>query len=159
VQKLAYDDSLAQPGVKGQWRLHMGMDEYPFFPADTEPGFLARYLDGLNQDVNLVIFKNAIFGGPPAPEGVRRISGYTLSDMEGGGTLYKYVFKTAHVASVGVHDASVSTGTSINLDPKIGFMVHLQGPRLQKYFEPGCCIGEPACNGTSASHGLMFCRW
>jgi hypothetical protein len=154
VQSEAYQDSLAQPGVKGQWRLHMDIDEYPFFPADIEPGFFVRYLDSLNPEVSVVMFKNVIFGGAPAPEGVRRISGYTLSDTKGiYRTLKKYVIKTAHVASVGVHDASACVGSKIDLDPTIGFTAHLQGPRLQKYFEPGCCAGEPACNGTSASHG------
>jgi hypothetical protein len=41
----------------------MDIDEYPFFPEDTAPGFLLRYLNSLRTKVGIVYFKNVVFGG------------------------------------------------------------------------------------------------
>lgn len=48
---------------KNTFRLFMDIDEYPFFPEDTAPGFLLRYLNSLRTKVGIVYFKNVVFGG------------------------------------------------------------------------------------------------
>ena len=69
AQLKAYDDSIGQArlyhGDRTLWLMHLDVDEYPFSPLDTRPGFLVRFIAHLPPNVSQVVMRSLFFGGPP----------------------------------------------------------------------------------------------
>ena len=121
---------------ESDWQINFDMDEYPFAPDDTDPGFLLRVLETLQQQfpaASEFSCKNLVFLGKPsqADHVMERMLRRTPQPMN---ALDKPIFRPQLVASQ-VHHNRLRQGSSVDVDPRVLRMNHYWGARLQQWGE------------------------
>ncbi|XP_022079720.1 uncharacterized protein LOC110973325 [Acanthaster planci] len=143
TQAGAYLDCLERWGNLSSWQLGVDMDEYPFLPADREPGFLARYLREFDTSsptaasISELSMQNFLYLGKPLdvakhPILIDRIWRRT---KEPANHLVKPVYRPAAVRWPDIHHNSLKYGTRKILPETDLRMNHYWGARLQNWGE------------------------
>ena len=76
MQIKGYQDCLDRFGSESTWQTALDIDEYPFSPSDTEPGFLARFVKNYsakNPEVSEICMQNFPFLGKPISKSEREL--------------------------------------------------------------------------------------
>ncbi|XP_038076243.1 uncharacterized protein LOC119744399 [Patiria miniata] len=141
TQAGAYADCIQRWGDLTSWQLGVDMDEYPFVPADREPGFLARYLRAFDSSsptaasISELSMPNYLYLGKPLdvkkhPLLIDRI---WRRSKKPANHLVKPVYRPAAIRHPDIHHNSLKYGTSKTLPDNGLRMNHYWGSRLQNW--------------------------
>ena len=136
TQVSAYQHCIDNFGRESVWQAAIDIDEYPFSPVDTRPGFLSRFIKNftkLDPTVSEICMENFLFLGKPLPLELlmERIWRRTPKPAN---PLVKPIYKPANVRSQ-VHHNHIMTGHSTNAPTDQLRMNHYWGARLQNWGE------------------------
>ena len=140
TQMAAYHDCNVRWGKNSTWQTSPDIDEYPFSPEDTKPGFMKRSILAINasyQDVSEISMKNYIFLGKALNEKIHPI----FIDRFWRRTPYPFnnrvkpIYRPTRVVSAGVHRNLMRTGNRIEAPEQQLRMNHYWGARLQDWGE------------------------
>ena len=104
-----YQNCLDTFGQESTWQTAIDMDEYPFSPSDTEPGFLTRFLeqfDARNRDLSEVSMQNYLFLGKPL-ERELFFDRYHRRTPKRSNNLVKPIYKPLNVRAVIHHNTII----------------------------------------------------
>ena len=136
TQVTAYQHCIDNFGSESTWQTAIDIDEYPFSPVDTEPYFLARFVNkhsAKHPNVAEICMENFLFLGKP----LRRellVERLWRRDKQRSNKLVKPIYKPANV-SASVHHNNILSGSSVHADEKELRMNHYWGARLQNWGE------------------------
>jgi len=126
---VGFQHNIDHYGREYEWQLQFDIDEYPFHPRDTEPGFLHRLLFNTPHSYSQVLFNNYIFHGWRdwdkeflVEQLDLRISSIAKKN------LVKPAFRVDQVKRAGIHQ-NVMKGNG-NQRQKEARMNHYWGPRV-----------------------------
>ena len=131
-----YQNCLDTFGQESTWQTAIDMDEYPFSPSDTEPGFLTRFLeqfDARNRDLSEVSMQNYLFLGKPL-ERELFFDRYHRRTPKCSNNLVKPIYKPLNVRA-SIHHNKMKKGISRNAPDNELRMNHYWGARLQDWGE------------------------
>lgn len=136
TQISAYQHCIDHFGRENTWQAAIDIDEYPFSPVDTKPGFLSRFIKQFsekNPDVSEICMQNFLFLGKPLPLELlmERIWRRTPRPSN---PLVKPIYKPANVRAQ-VHHNNIMQGQSTNAPTNELRMNHYWGARLQNWGE------------------------
>ncbi|EFJ15595.1 hypothetical protein SELMODRAFT_422639 [Selaginella moellendorffii] len=143
-QDNSYAHFLANYNRSGGWAIEMDVDEYPFSPTDTNPGFLARFLRRTGtSEVSQILLQCMLFmGNPMGDPGNWVIERYQRRKRESEGTIpgfhsrQKPIFRpalTEGVTTFDPHKFVMRIGATIVAEEKEMRMNHYWGPRLTDF--------------------------
>lgn len=136
TQVAAYRHCVDTFSHENQWQAAIDIDEYPFSPKDTSPGFLYRYLKDYSKfhpSVSELSMQNFLFLGKPLDKElmIERLFRRTHGPSN---TLVKPVYKPNKVVA-GIHHNGLKSGSSVNAPYLELRMNHYWGARLQNWGE------------------------
>ena len=136
TQVKAYQDNIDRFGNLSKWQVAIDLDEYPFSPSDTKPGFLVRFIQGFEKKhpaASEITMKNYLFLGKPLEEEFlfQRIWRRTPKPANG---LVKPIYLPLKVTAQ-VHHNYLNSGHSIDAPDEQLRMNHYWGARLQNWGE------------------------
>ncbi len=136
TQVASYQDCIDKYSHENQWQVAIDIDEYPFSPVDTEPGFLFRYLKHYSEyhgDMSELTMQNFLFLGKPQDKElmIERLLRRTHSPAN---ALVKPIYKSNNVRAQ-VHHNSLKIGRSQVAPTGELRMNHYWGARLQGWGE------------------------
>lgn len=136
TQVSAYQHCIDNFGQESVWQAAIDIDEYPFSPVDTRPGFLSRFIKNftkLNPTASEICMQNFLFLGKPLPLELlmERIWRRTPKPAN---PLVKPIYKPANVRAQ-VHHNHIMMGHSTNAPTDQLRMNHYWGARLQNWGE------------------------
>lgn len=140
TQMAAYHDCNVKWGKISMWRIATDIDEYPFSPQDTKPGFIKRFISAFSaryQDVSEISMQNYLFLGKALDDKTHPIfidrfwrrTPYPFNDR------VKPIFQPINVVSAGVHRNSMKTGNRTEAPEQQLRLNHYWGARLQNWGE------------------------
>lgn len=134
TQVAGYQHCIDNYGHEHTWQAAIDIDEYPFSPQDTEPGFLARFVKQFsekNPHVSEITMQNYLFLGKPLEKELlfERIWRRTKGPAN---PLVKPIYKPANVRAQ-VHHNGLRTGRSSNAPDHELRLNHYWGARLQNW--------------------------
>jgi hypothetical protein len=139
AQRTANMDCIAS--AQGQWLIICDVDEYPFMPGDTAPGFLQRFLHS-SRPISQFLLRTLFFGqrgkrvGPN--QTLMEAYPYRMPTAEGSGGRTKALFRPDLVADMHqqnniVHAMVMREGNTFVPDPENELRLnHYWGYRLDK---------------------------
>lgn len=133
AQYTAYVDAMNSMPNKDIWMLQMDLDEFPFMPGDTKPGFLQRFISSLDADVTQVLLPCVFFGGKPENNDDRLPVQFTHRMPEPEHGRMKPLFRLDAAESMRfreVHGMTMRQGRTIVADAKELRMNHYWGDRM-----------------------------
>ena len=136
TQVSAYQHCIDHFGQENTWQAAIDIDEYPFSPVDTRPGFLSRFIKRFsekNPAASEICMQNFLFLGKPLPLELlmERIWRRTPKPSN---PLVKPIYKPANVRAQ-VHHNNIMKGHSTNAPTNELRMNHYWGARLQNWGE------------------------
>ncbi|XP_062508294.1 uncharacterized protein LOC134184577 [Corticium candelabrum] len=136
TQVTAYQNSIDRFGKETEWQLAVDLDEYPFSPSDTKPGFLPRFIHEFAQihpDASEITMNNYLFLGKPSKEEFlfQRIWRRTPQPAN---NLVKPVYRPLKVTAQ-LHHNYLKSGRSVLAPDDRLRMNHYWGSRLQNWGE------------------------
>ena len=136
TQVAAYQHCIDHYKHESQWQAAIDIDEYPFSPKDTNPGFLYRYLEDFStyhREVSEISMQNFLFLGKPLEKELM-IERLFRRTPEPSNPLVKPIYKPKNVHA-SVHHNSLRRGTSLKAPEGELRMNHYWGARLQDWGE------------------------
>ena len=134
TQVAAYQHCIDNYGRDSQWQVAIDIDEYPFSPQDTRPGFLARIIHNISSKhpgVTEVSMPNYLFLGKPLD--VEYLFGRIWRRTpQSSNYLVKPIYQPSKV-SAQVHHNMLKSGTNMNAPDDQLRMNHYWGARLQNW--------------------------
>jgi hypothetical protein len=132
-----YQDCLDRFGSETMWQTAIDIDEYPFSPADMEPGFLARFVKSYaerNPEVSEICMQNFLFLGKPISKRERELLFERLWRRDPGPSnkLVKPIYKPGNVKAA-IHHNRILRGKSRDAPINDLRMNHYWGARLQNW--------------------------
>jgi len=137
TQVAAYQDCINNYKGENEWQAAIDIDEYPFSPRDTSPGFLYRYMKDyspLHPDVSELTLQNFLYLGKPLEKEELMIERLLRRTPKPGTDLVKPIYKPKNVRA-NVHHNGILTGRSMNAPSEELRMNHYWGARLQNWGE------------------------
>ena len=136
TQVSAYQHCIDHFGHENTWQTAIDIDEYPFSPVDTRPGFLSRFIKQFSEKhptASEICMQNFLFLGKPLPLELlmERIWRRT---PEPANPLVKPIYKPANVRAQ-VHHNNIMKGHTTNAPTNELRMNHYWGARLQNWGE------------------------
>lgn len=136
TQVSAYQHCIDHFGHENTWQAAIDIDEYPFSPVDTRPGFLSRFIKRFSEKdptASEICMQNFLFLGKPLPLELlmERIWRRTPQPSN---PLVKPIYKPANVRAQ-VHHNNVMQGHTTNAPAVALRMNHYWGARLQNWGE------------------------
>ncbi len=136
TQVAAYQDCIDKYSHENQWQVAIDIDEYPFSPVDTEPGFLFRYIKNYSEyhrDTSELTMQNFLFLGKPQNKElmIERLLRRTHSPAN---VLVKPIYKPSNVRAQ-VHHNILKIGKSRVAPTGELRMNHYWGARMQNWGE------------------------
>ena len=136
TQVAAYQHCIDHYSTETEWQAAIDIDEYPFSPVDTSPGFLYRYLkhySKFHQMVSELTMQNFLFLGKPHDKElmIERLPRRTHNPSN---PLVKPIYKPKNVRAQ-VHHNNLRNGRSQDAPTKELRMNHYWGARLQNWGE------------------------
>ena len=136
TQVSAYQHCINHFGHENTWQAAIDIDEYPFSPVDTRPGFLSRFIKRFSEKdptASEICMQNFLFLGKPLPLELlmERIWRRTPQPSN---PLVKPIYKPANVRAQ-VHHNNVMQGHTTNAPAVELRMNHYWGARLQNWGE------------------------
>ena len=131
----AYQHCLDNYKTEHLWQTAIDIDEYPFSPVDTKPGFLARFVErmsGANPSVSHIAMQNLLFLGLPLKKELlterlwRRTHGIS-------NPLCKPIYKSRDVKQASIHNNPMSRGNFKQAPIHELRMNHYWGARTQNW--------------------------
>ncbi len=138
TQVAAYQHCIDQYSNETTWQTAIDIDEYPFAPNDTKPGFFHRFVQHIEKsqvfkDVTEVSMENFLYLGKPLKR-LFLIDRVRRRVPQPANILVKPVYKPKHVRAQ-VHHNTLKKGRAMNASPKELRMNHYWGARLQDWGE------------------------
>ena len=136
TQVAAYQDCIVKYGAEVQWTAAIDIDEYPFSPMDTRPGFLFRYVKHYSEyhtNVVEISMQNFLFLGKPL-ERELLIDRLWRRTHKPANPLVKPIYQPKKVRAQ-VHHNLITNGRSQNAPYDELRMNHYWGARLQEWGE------------------------
>ncbi len=136
TQVAAYQDCINKYKNENEWQAAIDIDEYPFSPRDTAPGFLYRYMkdySNFHPDISELTMHNFLYLGKPLEKElmIERLLRRTPNPAN---PLVKPIYKSSNVRAQ-VHHNGLLSGRSMNAPSAELRMNHYWGARLQKWGE------------------------
>ena len=136
TQVASYQHCIDNYGHEHTWQAAIDIDEYPFSPHDTEPGFLTRFVKQFsekNPHVSEITMQNYLFLGKPQERELlfERIWRRTKGPAN---PLVKPIYKPVNVRAQ-VHHNYLKIGHSMNAPDHELRLNHYWGARLQNWGE------------------------
>ena len=136
TQVSAYQHCIDHFGQENTWQTAIDIDEYPFSPVDTRPGFFSRFIKRFSEKhptASEICMQNFLFLGKPLPLELlmERIWRRT---PEPSNPLVKPIYKPANVRAQ-VHHNNIIKGHTTNAPTNELRMNHYWGARLQNWGE------------------------
>ncbi len=137
TQVAAYQHCIDHYRSETTWQTAIDIDEYPFAPKDTEPGFFYRYVQNikklLGEDVSEVTMHNFLYLGKPLNKEflIDRVRRRTPNPSN---NLVKPIYIPHNLKSQ-VHHNILKKGRTTNASPEKLRMNHYWGARLQNWGE------------------------
>ena len=152
TQVAAYQDCIDRYASENTWQAAIDIDEYPFSPRDTAPGFLYRYVKDFSDfhpQVSEITMQNFLYLGKPLEKElmIERLFRRTHNPAN---PLVKPIYKASHVRAQ-VHHNGLRKGRSMNAPSAELRMNHYWGARLQNWGEDSPDILEK----TEADYGIQ----
>lgn len=134
TQVAAYQHCIDHYSQESQWQAAIDIDEYPFSPKDTSPGFLYRYMKDysiFHHDISEVTMQNYLFLGKPLDKEllIERLFRRTPKPAN---PLVKPIYELKHVRA-GVHHNTLKKGMTRNAPAEELRLNHYWGARLQNW--------------------------
>ena len=135
TQLPAYQHCIDNYGKESTWQAAIDIDEYPFSPSDTEPGFLYRFVKRFSEqhsEVSEITMKNYLFLGEKGKDEllIERLWRHTHGPSN---PLVKPIYKPSAIKKVQIHHNKLRSGRSRE-SPQIEMrMNHYWGARLQNW--------------------------
>ena len=136
TQVAAYQDCINNFKNENQWQAAIDIDEYPFSPKDTSPGFLYRYVQDYSKyhpEISELTMQNFLYLGKPLEKELM-IERLLRRTPKPANPLVKPIYKPKNVRAQ-VHHNSLMTGLSRNAPSEELRMNHYWGARLQNWGE------------------------
>lgn len=136
TQVAAYQNCIDQFAHENIWQAAIDIDEYPFSPKDTTPGFLRHYVKDFSDyhpRVSEITMQNYLFLGKPLEKELM-IERLFRRTHKPANPLVKPIYKPSHVHAQ-VHHNGVIKGSSMNSPSSELRMNHYWGARLQNWGE------------------------
>lgn len=136
TQVASYQHCIDNFKEENQWQAAIDIDEYPFSPKDTSPGFLYRYIKDYSTyhpQISEITMQNFLFLGKPQPKELM-IERLMRRTPKPANPLVKPIYISKNVRA-GVHHNSLRKGRSINAPSGELRMNHYWGARLQNWGE------------------------
>lgn len=140
TQVSAYQHCLDKYGKQSEWQTAIDIDEYPFAPNDTSPGFMTRYLKLISfkkgPRTSEISMLNYLYLGKPLSEVEHPllIDRLWRRTIDKANSLVKPIYRPVGVESANVHHNSLRRGHSTYVPDKNVFrMNHYWGARLQNW--------------------------
>lgn len=136
TQVSAYQHCIDHFGQENTWQAAIDIDEYPFSPVDTRPGFLSRFIKRLSEKdpaASEICMQNFLFLGKPLPLELLMERMWRRTPKPSN-PLVKPIYKPANVRAQ-VHHNSLMKGHSTNAPTEELRMNHYWGARLQNWGE------------------------
>lgn len=139
MQTRGYQDCLDRFGSDSMWQTAIDIDEYPFSPSDTEPGFLTRFVENYSAkhpEVSEICMENFLFLGKPISKSERELLFERLwrRDPAPSNRLVKPIYKPGNIKAA-IHHNRLIRGKSRNAPVDELRMNHYWGARLQNWGE------------------------
>lgn len=136
TQVAAYQHCIDKFASENTWQAAIDIDEYPFSPRDTAPGFLYRYVKDFSDfhpQVSEITMQNYLYLGKPLEKElmIERLFRRTHGPAN---PLVKPIYKASHVRAQ-VHHNGLLKGRSMNAPSVELRMNHYWGARLQNWGE------------------------
>ena len=140
TQVSAYQHCIDRWGKDSVWQTAIDIDEYPFSPEDTKPGFLRRFIKTFSRkyrEVSEISMENFLFLGKPSndsqhPYLIDRIVRRTHSSAN---NLVKPIYQPRKIRAASVHHNVVGEGHVLKAPTNQLRMNHYWGARLQNWGE------------------------
>lgn len=134
TQVASYQHCIDNYGHEHTWQAAIDIDEYPFSPRDTEPGFLTRFVKQFsekNPHVSEITMQNYLFLGKPLERELlfERLWRRTKGPAN---PLVKPIYRPVNVRAQ-VHHNYLKTGRSMNAPDHELRLNHYWGARLQNW--------------------------
>lgn len=136
TQVAAYQHCIDQYAHENHWQAAIDIDEYPFSPQDTTPGFLYRYMKDFSDyhpQVSEITMQNYLYLGKPLEKELL-IERLVRRTHHPANPLVKPIYKPSNVRAQ-VHHNSLRKGRSMNAPSAELRMNHYWGARLQNWGE------------------------
>ena len=135
TQLPAYQHCINKYGKESTWQAAIDIDEYPFSPSDTEPGFLYRFVKRFSEqhrEVSEITMKNYLFLGEKGKEELlmERLWRHTHGPSN---PLVKPIYKPPAIRSAQIHHNSLRSGCTKDAPSSDMRMNHYWGARLQNW--------------------------
>ena len=140
TQVSAYQHCINRWGKDSVWQTAIDIDEYPFSPKDTKPGFLRRFIKTFSRKyrkVSEISMENFLFLGKPLndsqhPYLIDRIVRRTHRPAN---NLVKPIYQPSKIRAASVHHNVVGEGQVLKAPTNQLRMNHYWGARLQNWGE------------------------
>ena len=136
TQVSAYQNCIGRFGSQSTWQTAIDIDEYPFSPVDTEPGFLTRFVEKFSAKhphVSEISMQNFLFLGKPLQLELL-IERLWRRSAKPSNPLVKPIYKPANVRA-SIHHNHLMEGSSMTAPVNELRMNHYWGARLQNWGE------------------------
>lgn len=136
TQVAAYQNCINMYSHESVWQAAIDIDEYPFSPMDTAPGFLYRYVKDFSDyhpQVSEITMQNYLYLGKPLEKELM-IERLFRRTHQPANPLVKPIYKPSHVHAQ-VHHNGLRRGRSMNAPSLELRMNHYWGARLQNWGE------------------------
>jgi hypothetical protein len=136
TQVAAYQNCIDKFKHENTWQAAIDIDEYPFAPRDTAPGFLYRYVRDFSDyhpQVSEITMQNYLYLGKPLEKELM-IERLMRRTHRPANPLVKPIYKPSNVRAQ-VHHNGLRKGRSMNAPSAELRMNHYWGARLQDWGE------------------------
>ena len=136
TQVAAYQHCIKHYGNVTRWQTAIDIDEYPFSPKDTSPGFLYRFVQGFGSSqpqISEITMQNYIFLGKPLEKELL-MDRLLRRTPKPANQLVKPIYKPENVQAQ-VHHNVLRKGRSISAHTGHLRLNHYWGARLQNWGE------------------------
>ena len=132
----AYQDCIDHHKEESKWQVSIDIDEYPYSPSDTAPGFLQRFVTMFSQEnprASEISIQNFLYLGKPLDKELM-IERLLRRTPKPSNPLVKPIYKPKNVRSA-IHHNHLITGTTVVAPVQQLRMNHYWGSRLQDWGE------------------------
>ena len=133
----AYQDCIDRHKEESKWQVAIDIDEFPFSPTDTAPGFLQRFVTRFSQQnpkASEISMQNFLYLGKPLDKELM-IERLFRRTPKPSNPLVKPIYKPKNVRAASVHHNHLSNGKTVVAPVQQLRMNHYWGARLQDWGE------------------------
>ena len=132
----AYQHCIDNYGGNTTWQIAIDIDEYPFSPTDTNPGFLSRFISNFTEAhryLSQVTMQNYLYLGEKDKSKQRLIEQLWRRTHGPANKLVKPIYKPRDIGYAQLHHNKLWRGLSMNAPTHRLRMNHYWGARLQNW--------------------------